>query len=208
MDDEPQARPLSGEILTADAQPLRSAFAGEIVDAEYVTLDPQTRPSAPPRVTPAAPRAGMEMLRKDEAAMGPIGPLRGGAGFWLLGFSLAAGAFWISGGYALVGRLPSPFTADAANPLRIEGLTSRVERQGDGAMLMVDGAVANSGPDQLTVPPLVIAVTAGDGRVTRYNLGTNGAPIAPGERFAFSSRLAAPMDGGTSVSVTFQDDID
>ena len=37
----------------------------------------------------------------------------------------------------------------------------------------------------------------------RYRLGTSGRPLAPGEAFAFSSRLDVPKNGVKSVSVTF-----
>ena len=53
------------------------------------------------------------------------------------------------------------------------------------------------------LPSLGIAVTGNDGRITRYRLGTSGRPIAPGETFAFSSRLDVPKNGVKTVSVTF-----
>ena len=56
-----------------------------------------------------------------------------------------------------------------------------------------------------TLPPLEINVTANDGNVMRYNLGTSSEPLAPGAAFGFSSRLEAPKEGVKSVSVTFQE---
>lgn len=108
MSDEPHARLLSGEILTADAPVMRAAFAeGEVIDADYVTLEPQTRPGrrdfSPIPAAPVVTLAGMDMLRKNDAAP-PAAASPGSAGFWLFGLALAAGAFWISGGHVLVGR--------------------------------------------------------------------------------------------------------
>ena len=58
-------------------------------------------------------------------------------------------------------------------------------------------------PGRRPLPPLEIRVTGNDGRTTRYTLGTSGRPLAPGERFAFSSRLEVPKNGVKTVSVTF-----
>ena len=53
------------------------------------------------------------------------------------------------------------------------------------------------------LPALEIRVTGNDGRITRYRLGTAARPLAPGETFAFSSRLDVPKNGVKTVSVTF-----
>ena len=70
-------------------------------------------------------------------------------------------------------------------------------------MLFVDGEAANDGPAAELLPPLEIVVAASDGSTTRYRLGTNGRRLAPGETFAFSSRLDAPKSGVKTVSVMF-----
>ena len=49
---------------------------------------------------------------------------------------------------------------------------------------------------------LVIVVNV----VMRYALATNGAELDPGDRYSFSSRLAAPDEGVKSVAVTFVED--
>jgi hypothetical protein len=70
-------------------------------------------------------------------------------------------------------------------------------------VLFVDGEAANDGAAAQQLPPLEIVVTGNDGRITRYRLGTSGRPLAPGETFAFSSRLDVPKNGVKTVSVSF-----
>ena len=70
-------------------------------------------------------------------------------------------------------------------------------------MLSVDGKAVNDGNRTQPMPPLKIEIVAGDGVATRYNLGTSGSPVEPGEEFAFASRLPVPTNGVKSVSVTF-----
>jgi hypothetical protein len=48
-----------------------------------------------------------------------------------------------------------------------------------------------------------IRVTHDDGRATFYKLGTSQTPLAPGGRFAFSSRLSVPKNGVKTVTVAF-----
>jgi hypothetical protein len=70
-------------------------------------------------------------------------------------------------------------------------------------LLFIDGEASNDGNGASALPPLEIRVTGNDGRITRYTLGTAGRPLAPGERFAFSSRLDVPKNGVRTVSVAF-----
>ncbi len=66
----------------------------------------------------------------------------------------------------------------------------------------------NDGDKPLPMPQIAIEVADGNGTVTRYFLGTNGRVLAPRERYAFSSRLIAPKNGATDVSVKFDRDGD
>ena len=129
--------------------------------------------------------------------------MRGGPIFWIVGIGLAAAAFWVSGGHALVRSAPFLGTQAPRRRSRISGVTSRVDASGPQPVLFVDGEAANDGAAAETLPPLDILVTGNDGRITRYRLGTSGRPMAPGERFAFSSRLDVPKNGVKTVSVTF-----
>jgi hypothetical protein len=219
MPDERYARPISGEIMTAPvagtaaAEPL---FAqGDIVDAQFETVrpaEPATTAQGRPVIaigTAAAPVQGLDSLRKNEAAARPRGPVRGGPVFWVFGLGLAAGAFWVSGGHALVRQAPFADAIEPAqpvvSPLHIVDVVSRVEEHGGRSILFVDGKALNDDRIARMLPKLEIGVTANDGTVMRYNLGTTVEPLAPGAAFAFSSRLEAPKEGVRSVSVTFQE---
>lgn len=221
MADQFTMAPLSGEIM-AGPQPsgerLRSA-PEPFVDAEYETL-PRATPNPPaPRsadcgdVAAAAvsrpgvvhpvssPSQGMNMLRG--MAMPVAGPRssRGGAGFWLAGFLLAAIAFWVSGGHTLA-RLSAVLPGADAEPFRVASLASRVETADGRSMLIVDGTVAIASGARSVAPQLTIKVTAADGGVARYRLWTGRETIAGSATWRFSSRLEAPRSGVRSVSAT------
>ena len=129
--------------------------------------------------------------------------------FWVFGLGLAAGAFWVSGGHALVRQAPFAGETEPAqpvvNPLHIVDVTSRVEEHGGRRCCSWRARRVNDDRIARTLPKLEIGVTANDGTVMRYNLGTAAEPLAPGAAFAFSSRLEAPKEGVKSVSVTFQE---
>ena len=139
----------------------------------------------------------------DEApARRKAGPLL----FWSTCLLAAFLVFWIAGGHRLVLEPLADRIGNApAQALRIEDVTSRIERQGDAAHLLVEGAVRNHGSDALAVPSIIIAVTQTDGPATRYFLETSPTPLAPGAQYGFSSRLEAPVNGVASVSITFQE---
>jgi hypothetical protein len=216
MPDERKARPVSGEIMAAPLAGAESSEPGftrnDAVDAEFETV----RPAEPAHGrdftsigTAAPPIQGLDSLRKSDAAPPTQGPVRGGPVFWIVGLGLAAGAFWVSGGHALVRQVP--FAGESApaqsivNALHIVDVASRVEEHGGRSVLFVDGKAVNDDRVARTLPRLEIDVTANDGTVLRYNLGTSAEPLAPGAAFGFSSRLEAPKEGVKSVSVTFQE---
>lgn len=212
MADGPKPRAVSGEIMT-DPPPVeagRGTPAGDIIDAEYISLPPgptSREPGPPESPSPApavAPVAGMDMLRRPEPAVAPRNPVHGGPLFWTTGIALAVAAFWVSGGHAIVRNATFIGTEAPQSALRISGVTSRVDMSGARPILLIDGEAANDGAAVEHLPPLVIAVTGNDGTVTRYRLGTSGRPMAPGETFAFSSRLDVPKNGVKTVSVTFE----
>jgi hypothetical protein len=215
MSDERMARPVSGEIMTdghrdADARPQR-AGADDIIDAEFETIIPEQKPASRARQTRnddmPADAGGMDMLRGSRTARSDR--RNGGPVFWIVGLALVFGAFWVSGGHAIVSRNDAPEGKRATStpfqqPLRIVNVVSRIDRRGERTFLLVDGEVANPGEARSTVPPLAIIVTSLEGRETRYYLGTNEKVLAPGERFAFSSRLHAPNEGVRTVTVDFR----
>ena len=183
MPDERNARPVSGEIMAAPLAGSEPAEPGlvhaDVVDAEFETIRPAAAVQARPSMsigTAAAPLLGLDSLREADAAAKPQGPVRGGPVFWIFGLGLAAGAFWVSGGHALVRQAPFPGqTAPAqsiVNALHIVGVTSRVEAHGGRQVLFVDGKAVNDDRIERILPRLEIDVTANDGTVMRYNLGT------------------------------------
>ena len=214
MADRGKARPVSGEIMAGMSQDPTAGrrareTADDIVDAEYETVASAGRrePSAPrPPLSigsAASPLAGMEMLRRPKSPAVRPGPARGGPFFWIFGLGLAAAAFWVSGGHALVRNAPFLTHPMPERALRMSGVTSRVDVSGLRPVLFVDGEAANDGRVGEVLPPFDILVTGNDGLVTRYRLGTSGRSLPPGETFAFSSRLDVPKNGVKTVSVTF-----
>jgi len=212
MDHDDRARPVSGEIMSGGIVPgasgsgARPHRSGDAADAQYETLSPRRdEAGSPPRFAGAsATVTGMDFL-KEGAAAAERGARRGGPLFWAFGLFLVALAFWVSGGHAFVaGGAPGP--AAPKTPLHIADVASRVEAHGGRDVLYVDGSAENRGGHALALPPIEIAVTANDGAVTRYRLGSRGTDLKPGDRYAFSSRLEAPGSGVRTVSVAFAED--
>ncbi|MDH6234078.1 hypothetical protein M2281_004692 [Mesorhizobium soli] len=214
MADGRTARPVSGEIMT-DASVMGGALRPEIdpdiVDADFeIVASPEQRQPGAERqpktfVPNGASTTGMEMLQRkvrERRAFQPFAK-RGGPAFWTVGGGLVVAAFWISGGHMLLSQLPLPGSAEAAPFFTIAGVKSRVETTGGGQILFVDGEATNGGSLAGMLPELEIHVTGEDGRATFYKLGTSQTPLAPGGRFAFSSRLAVPKNGVKTVTVAF-----
>ena len=211
MPDQRNARPVSGEIMAAaPCGPVlpRAEPCFDIVDAEFETLDGRAGNDGGAARYLAALQSGpmsgsgLAALRGHRSERAMSGSARAGAAFWIAGVCAAAVAFWISGGHVVVRQASFLSPAATAEPLRIADLNTRVDAAGGRATLSVDGQAVNDGDDTQPMPPLKIDVVANDGVTTRYNLGTSGSPIGPGEIFAFASRLPAPTNGVESVSVT------
>jgi hypothetical protein len=209
MNEALKARPVSGEIMTDAATPGASVSmrpAGDIINAEFETVGPVAaapqvpeRPST--RFSAHAPEiAGLDVLKRAEA---PPHGQPGGAAFWLFGLCLAALAFWVSGGHALLPSIHLPAFLAGSPTLKIASVHTRIENIDGHAILFVDGSAANETGRTIEVPPLAINIEGEDGRTTRFFLGTRDREVAAGEIFAFSSRLEVPKDGVKSVSVSF-----
>lgn len=207
------ARPVSGEIMTGPQEPpaggiFRAAAPcpGDIVDADYITLDaaPGTRSPAENGAKQPSPPAtgGMAILLGSGPVRARPFSRSGGPAFWLCGLGVAAASFWMAGGHALVsdGAL---FGTAPQSALSLSAVTSRIDDSGARALLFVDGEAGNDGAAEARMPPLEIRVTGEDGRITRYRLGTLDRILAPGERFAFSGRVEVPRNGVKAVSVAF-----
>src|SRR5690606_11755683 len=142
MADGSKPRAVSGEIMTDPSEHAAGRVppavdAGSVIDAEYVSVPSETPPGeSTPReplavASPVAPpMAGMDMLRRPQEAVQSRRQACGGPLCWATGIGLAAAAFWISGGHALV-RGASFIGAEAPHgALRISGVTSRVDASG------------------------------------------------------------------------------
>lgn len=176
--------------------------AASIVDAEYEalpgTFGQRLLAGRSPSAVPAVP-SGLEMLRGGtvgQTASRPRTP-------WIFGLAAVTAAFWLSGGHALLAHF-RPLGVQSAS-FRISTPQSHIERAAGRDVLIVDGEAVNEGGGPGSLPDLSIDIVGADGSTTRYFLGTNGATLAAGARFAFSSRLAPPKDGVRSVSVTFRE---
>jgi len=217
MSDERNARPVSGEIMAAGVHAGEAARAnlisGDVIDAEFETLRPDptdrlsTASAIPSIGSAAAPAQGLGSLRKGgDVASSRWGSTRGGPIFWIAGVGMIAGAFWISGGHALVRPASSDFPAQqlmSANPLKIAGVKSRVEDHDGRSILFVDGSAINEGSEELPLPPIALSVTGNGGGVMHYRLGTSSDALPPGGHFNFSTRLEAPKEGVKTISVAF-----
>lgn len=206
MDDQRKARPVSGEIMTA-TEPRASNAGGEprrgdFTDAEYEAVPSSPEQTGAPLIHPSPTPAGLSLLA-GAAAAASAGPSRGGPVFWSFSVLVVVLAFWISGGHALIRDVMPTAITTSAQPLRIADVQSRVERHNGRDVLFVTGRAENRGGQTLPLPPIEIAVTSSDNRLTRYNLGTRDTELKPGERYSFSSRLEAPTNGVRTVSVTF-----
>lgn len=208
MADPTSARPVSGEIMMdvpqAAGRP-RTVGKGrsDTVDAQYETVMAPGRPPKQPDVRRSdAGAVSMDILRPPRSTAKKAAS-RGSPLFWMIGIVVAAAAFWVSGGH-VAARNAGFLAASPAGPSpSILAVTWRVDGSGQRPILRIDGDVANEGTGPGAVPPLLIAVTANDGLVMRYRLGTSSDLLPPGEKFTFSSRLDVPKDGIKSVSVTF-----
>lgn len=190
----------------------RPAAEADVVDADFEIVLPRQhhRAVSEPDLTASAPKpasaGGMDMLRRDrQRQRGGFRPFanRAGPAFWSFGIGLAFAAFWVSGGHVLVRQLPFLGAAQAAPAFTIAGVTSRIDTASGRPVLFVDGEASNGGTLAGLLPPLEIRVTHEDGRATFYKLGTSQTPLAPGGRFAFSSRLSVPKNGVKTVTVAF-----
>lgn len=205
MNEHDKARPVSGEIMTGDGDrggaPARSGFT----EAEIVSERP-TQPQMPRPAGAEPAMEGMDLLKAHSAPVAAVrNPVHGGPLFWTTGLALVALAFWISGGHALVRHTMVPAAVERGEPLRFGEIRSRIETRDGRDILLIEGEARNHGDAAVAMRPIEISVVDGDGRATRYFLGTRAAELAPGSRYSFSSRIEAPRNGVKSVSLSFQE---
>ncbi|WP_157018776.1 hypothetical protein [Mesorhizobium xinjiangense] len=213
-------RPVSGEIVSRAARGVRPAAASrivdaDIVDAEFETLGPQNgagntragnRPHRPQAAKPDTPQGGMTVLLRAGADRAAGGAARLRPSFWMFGVIVVLAAFWASGGHALFGRAHAVLPRETPAPaLRVDDLTTRLQNAQGRHWLVVEGQVVNTdGAVSRDAPVLLFTINGKDGKTRRHLLDTGMARIAPGEALAFASRLAAPLSGVASLSVTIE----
>ncbi|MEO3389282.1 hypothetical protein [Mesorhizobium sp. CAU 1741] len=205
MNEFDKARPVSGEIMTDAPSPRENVRKEGFADAEFETVEP-ARDAQPRRTAEVPAPTGMEFLKQGEAEIAGKGRQPGGPLFWMTGLVLVVLAFWVSGGHAFVRQSVLPPPSQPQRQLHIADVSSRIERLDGRDVLFVEGQARNDSQTDRDLPAIEIVVFANDGTETRYFLGTSDAPLGPGERYAFSSRLEAPRNGVKTVSVTFQED--
>ena len=199
------ARPVSGKLMASTASQRAAntrTAADDVVDAEFETVE---RPSVQVRRDADGAlsyRPGLEMLGRAPQTPAATGQ-SGGRLFWTVGACLIFGAFWVSGGHSALLGTDAALPSAPASALTLSGVSSRVDLSGERPVILVDGRAGNDGRQPADLPGLEIRVADMDGRVTHYKLGTSARRLAPGEQFAFSSRLDAPKSGVKTVSVTF-----
>lgn len=178
--------------------------AHDFIDADYVIVAPDRREETASREysEPFAASSGMDMLR-NRKFVEARDPGRAGPLFWASGFALAALAFWVSGGHALLAPSFAPTQATVPAQLRIAGWDSKIDATGTNPTLMIDGEVVNGGATSEPMPSLQIEVASPNGTSTHYKLGTGDASIDAQGTFPFSGRLHLPKDGVKTVSVSF-----
>lgn len=200
------ARSVSGEMMTVRFAPgSLLAEHGDVIDADYVEVTPERRP--PRIVKEVAPASagfgGMAMLQRRADAAVRQGATRGGPLFWFAGGLAVLGAFWVSGGHAMMPVAGLFSAAPEAADLQIANVRSRAETVEGIEALLIDGDIRNDGEISGKVPALAVHVQSQDGATTVYKLGTLRTPLAPGAKYSFSGRLDMPKDGVKTVSVTF-----
>lgn len=176
--------------------------AHDFIDADYVIVAADTREETAPLDDSFAARSGMEMLR-NRKFVEARDPDRAGPLFWIGGLALAAVAFWVSGGHALLAPSFTRMQATVPAQLRIAGWDSKIDSTGANPTLMIDGEVVNGGTTSEPMPSLQIEVASPNGTSTHYKLGTGDASIDAQGTFPFSGRLHLPKDGVKTVSVSF-----
>ncbi|MGC4026114.1 MAG: hypothetical protein QM744_13800 [Mesorhizobium sp.] len=176
--------------------------AHDFIDADYIVVAPDTREEHASRDESFAAASGMEMLR-NRKFVEARDPNRAGPLFWAGGLAIAAVAFWVAGGHALLNTtITAPHAAIPAQ-LRIAGWDSKIDFTGTNPTLMIDGEVVNGGATSEPMPSLQIEVASPNGTSTHYKLGTGDASIDAQGTFPFSGRLHLPKDGVKTVSVSF-----
>jgi hypothetical protein len=161
MGDHANPRPVSGEIMTRASVLHKHPGRGmDVHDAEYVTLElsePAHLPHRPSSLVgwSHAASGSIGMLRRKGGQSIPAGTIGRGPGFWALAILVSLGAFWASGGHALLGKsVPFARPTEPREPVGVERVRSRVESRNGRAVHFIEGEVPNHGPGIRSLSPL------------------------------------------------------
>ena len=196
MSDE-RIRPVSGEIIVpdtgaADRRQGRCRCA-DVIDAEFETLRPDPAGASRCTLRLTGDRNGSRTVARSRYAA------QGRCGCAASGRRAAARSSGSSGWgsrpapsgcpadmrwSAESSLMPSAPQTQPANPLRISDVTSKIEEHGGTHGSFSSTARRSTKAAASSVlPPIEISVTANDGHVMRYNLGTSRDPLAAGGEF-------------------------
>jgi hypothetical protein len=89
--------------------------------------------------------------------------------------------------------------------LEISGLSTRLEEQTGGRVLLVEGQVANTSQGRVAVPDLTLAVRSAEGAVLySWTAASPRSELEAADRMTFRTRLVSPPDGARDVHVAFR----
>lgn len=158
--------------------------------------EPEPAPERPPGATilPPAPR---KERRRKVPALRFVG-LAAAAAIALLAWPLAGEG--VRQAADVVGHL---VTAERAS-LQFRDVTSEIVGRDGTRMLVVEGEIANGGPEAAPLHPLEFLVRNGEEQVLASWTEAPPRPtLGPGETTRFASRLASPPADGLQVRVQF-----
>jgi hypothetical protein len=89
--------------------------------------------------------------------------------------------------------------------LEISGLTTRLEEQAGGRVLLVEGQVANVTAAGVPVPDLTLTVRSADGAILySWTAASPRSQLDASDRMTFRTRLVSPPEGARDVHVAFR----
>ena len=180
-----QKATVSGEIMSPARRTRRSPVTRKIfeaIDADFEMVTVTLEPGQPRRAS-QAPARGVKTLSRKQSRSASAAAL----------ILVASAVAW---GLSGNGK-PNEAGVDLAN------VTSSIERSGPQVLVKVDGTVVNQSLETTAIAPVAVTLTDRNALTTRYLVRVPAARLAPGEGFAFSTRLSVPSDNAKSVQVGF-----
>lgn len=200
----PDWREVSTQVAVAQA--LTAPLAGvarrrTVIDAAPAGFQTEKkRPaqaSAPPRRVPTAP------ARRSASVADRWGP-------WALGCAVALVGAAVLFRAPIVSAIPdlARLYASIGLPVNLRGLEVRTvtatrDIENGGAVMIVQGEIANTGGKEAALPPVRIALRSGGHEVYAWLVDPSRATLAAGASLPFRARLASPPANAEDVLVRF-----